>query len=144
MKVYEKEPVEEVIIRKLDNGEYEWYLITPRLIETGRKLGNMRFEVGGTVYSSLTTATDVICKEHGLKKFVGDRRGGVPTHHAKRKVAGTTLLDAGTWHRFCAMRSIRPGDVQAIQREYYLTAAEADELGHQETTQAAARKSAAE
>ena len=128
MKVYEKAPVEDVIIVRSDKDKLEWefYLVTPVLIGTARKAGTQRIiDDSGNTHVNLSDVIESILHTTGRRELSA-RLFGQPEPEVL--VKGVDLMLSGKWPKFCAARELDPRDTRLLEQQYRLNATEAKEF----------------
>ena len=132
MKAYYNRPKKDVRIVKLDaaTDEYEFWMLVPVFIGTARKLGTQRILTDDQQqFTNLSSAARYLLDKMGEPELAGEQKLYIKKETAKAKVGGTDLLAKGIWLEFCKLRNLDVRNLEALEKVYYITKAEAEDLG---------------
>ncbi len=132
MKTYYKRPTKEVRIVRPDSDAQEWefWVLEPKLIGGGKRLGTQRIrsDNSGTDYKNLAEILIDDLRAKGYADVADELEAEEGTARRTVTVQGLDLVAAGKWNAFCAIRKLDVKDVKAMQKAYALTPAEAKKL----------------
>ena len=130
MKVFYSAPKHEIRIVKPDRNrqEYEFWVLIPKRVGGARKEGvqDIRAESGHR-FVNLNEACAEAASLHGFTELAEEVR----TEDKHIKLRGLDLVEQGRWVSFCKLRKLDPRDIEAMQREYKISANEIAAMGKQ-------------
>lgn len=103
-----------VLSREAKDGgeEHVFWQVSPTVVGTCKKLGNMRYRADdGRTFSTLGDVSD----------YMTDRASSMGLGPPRTtQVRGMDLVARGVWHKFCELRELDVRDHDAMEMDYFL------------------------
>ena len=101
------------------------YLVTPVMVGTVRKEGTQRIVTeDGKHFTNINNAASYVLEQAGENDFAKTLDSYMRRGKSKVEITGVELIRKDKWNKFCKLRKIDMGDMNAMKKRYYLDATE--------------------